>query len=325
MPLVFTSPPFTTYESLLLTTSFALIYVGSLYVSKHGRLSFVAKVVPPQRDGEERRRHESERWRDDPDVIRARLIAVTFASLVSCTMVFGALWQAIGPETIEVTLRTALVRLGFSLPAFTLDALLPHLITPLLFLGPLYALYLDFSSPLSTTGSFKEVLLSWQGARNYVVAPITEEIVFRACVLAVYNLSGASRAKMIMLAPLSFGVAHAHHAWDTFNRYGRTPAAAKRALLMTLFQLSYTTLFGSFASYLFLRTGSIWPPITAHIFCNVMGIPQLGYEVSKFPQQKRFIYLAYVTGILGFVMKIVPWTKTPDSLYWQPRGPAVAY
>ncbi|KDQ26065.1 hypothetical protein PLEOSDRAFT_7678, partial [Pleurotus ostreatus PC15] len=293
----------------LLTTSFALIYVGSLYVSKHGRLSFVAKAVPPQRDGEERRRHESERWRDDLDVIRARLIAVTFASLVSCTMVFGALWHAIGPEvnTIEVTLRTALVRLGFSLPAFTLDALLPHLITPLLFLGPLYALYLDFSSPLSTTGSFKESraanrLRSATGM-NGTQAPITEEIVFRACVLAVHNLSGASRAKMIMLAPLSFGVAHAHHAWDTFNRYGRTPAAAKRALLMTLFQLSYTTLFGSFASYLFLRTGSILPPMTAHIFCNVMGIPQLGYEVSKFPQQRRFIYLAYMTGILGFVMK----------------------
>lgn len=109
MPLVFTSPPFTTLESLLLTTSFALIYVGSLYVSKHGRLSFVAKVVPPQRDGEERRRHESERWRDDPDVIRARLIAVTFASLVSCTIVFGALWQAMGPE-VSIYNNTALHR-----------------------------------------------------------------------------------------------------------------------------------------------------------------------------------------------------------------------
>ena len=58
----------------------------------------MAKVVPPQRDGEERRRYESERWRDDPDVIQARLIGVTFASLVSCTIVFGALWQAISPE-----------------------------------------------------------------------------------------------------------------------------------------------------------------------------------------------------------------------------------
>ncbi|KAF4577474.1 hypothetical protein EYR40_003015 [Pleurotus pulmonarius] len=325
MTLIFLSPPFTNLESLILTTSFALLYVGSLYVSKHARLSFVAKVVPPPRDGAERRRHDSERWRDDPDVIRARLIAVTIVSLVSCTIVFGALWQSIGPESIEVTLEATLVRLGFSMPEFSLDALLPHLITPLLFLGPLYALYLDFSSPYPATGSFKDVLFSWQGTRNYVVAPITEEIVFRACVLAVYNLSGASKTKMIMLAPLSFGVAHVHHAWDIFNRYGRTPAAAKRALLTALFQLSYTTLFGSFVSYLFLRTGSILPPITAHIFCNVMGLPQLGYEVSRFPKQKRFIYLAYMTGVLGFVMKLVPWTKTPYSLYWQPRGQEMTY
>lgn len=69
------------------------------------------------------------------------------------------------------------MRLGFSLPKFTLDALLPHLITPLLFLGPLYALYLDFSSPFSTAGSFKEVLLSWQGARNYVVVSRAQLIV----------------------------------------------------------------------------------------------------------------------------------------------------
>ncbi|KAF4580732.1 hypothetical protein EYR38_003018 [Pleurotus pulmonarius] len=325
MTLIFLNPPFTTLESLILTTSFALLYVGSLYVSKHARLSFVAKVVPPPRDGAERRRHDSERWRDDPDVIRARLIAVTIVSLVSCTIVFGALWQSIGPESIEVTLEATIVRLGFSMPEFSLDALLPHLITPLLFLGPLYALYLDFSSPYPATGSLKDVLFSWQGARNYVVAPITEEIVFRACVLAVYNLSGASKTKMIMLAPLSFGVAHVHHAWDIFNRYGRTPAAAKRALLTALFQLSYTTLFGSFVSYLFLRTGSIFPPITAHIFCNVMGLPQLGYEVSKFPKQKRFIYLAYMTGVLGFVMKLVPWTNTPYSLYWQPRGQEMTY
>lgn len=27
--------------------------------------------------------------------------------------------------------------------------------------------------------------------------------------------------------------AHVHHAWDTFNRYGRTASAAKRAVIMS--------------------------------------------------------------------------------------------
>ncbi|KAF5374117.1 hypothetical protein D9615_008876 [Tricholomella constricta] len=117
-------------------------------------------------------------------------------------------------------------------------------------------------------------------------APITEEIVFRACVIAVYHMSGASTKRMIFLGPLSFGLAHAHHAWDTFNRYGRTASAAKRAIFMSLFQLSYTTLFGFHSSYLFVRTGSIYPPISAHIFCNIMGVPELMWELRTYAHRK---------------------------------------
>lgn len=82
-------------------------------------------------------------------------------------------------------------------------------------------------------------------------APITEEVVFRACVLVVYHLAHASRMRMIFLCPLLFGAggtfcpnvgsheltcldtAHVHHAWETYNRYGRTPAAMKRAAIGT--------------------------------------------------------------------------------------------
>ena len=92
----------------------------------------------------------------------------------------------------------------------------------------------------------------WQG-------PITEEVVFRACFLAVYHMAGVSRKKMIFLSPLAFGVgklahllaglsgsfvamcahmsiqpqAHLHHAWDTYNRYGRTTSALRIATLQT--------------------------------------------------------------------------------------------
>ena len=37
-------------------------------------------------------------------------------------------------------------------------------------------------------------------------APITEELVFRACVLAVYYLAGLGRNKMLFLTPLTFGL-----------------------------------------------------------------------------------------------------------------------
>ena len=38
-------------------------------------------------------------------------------------------------------------------------------------------------------------------------------------------------------------------------------------------QLTYTSLFGAYSSYLFLRTGFLIGPLLAHVFCNAMGLP----------------------------------------------------
>lgn len=54
----------------------------------------------------------------------------------------------------------------------------------------------------------------------------------------------------------------------------------------TVFQLSYTSLFGFHCAYLFLRTGSLLPPTVSHIFCNVMGLPQYGLHVRSFPKRR---------------------------------------
>lgn len=155
---------------------------------------------------------------------------------------------------------------------------------------------------------------------------------FRGCTLAVLNLAGIPRTRLIFLSPLSFGigepsepfaqvlklmficvVAHVHHFWDVFNRYGRTPRAALHALTVTckihflllsispdtaiVFQLTYTTIFGCYTSYLFLRTSSIYPPISAHMFCNTMRFPAIGNEMKMFPRQSKrtpsFLYGAF--------------------------------
>jgi len=321
MPLVFPIPPLSTSFAHLLTFFFASSYVGSLYISKFTRLSFSSQVNPTQNGGV-RRKEIDERWRDDPDVIRARLAAVIGATILCCAGLLGVLWHLVGDgiNGFDAALETTFVRIGLN-PDMDWVSLFPHLVTPVLFIGPLYARYVGGSLPFQRDWTFREdfVLnfISWQGARNYVLGPITEEIVFRACVLAVYHLSGASKMRMIFLGPLSFGLAHIHHAWDTYNRYGRTPAAAKRAVIMSLFQLTYTTLFGFHCSYLFLRTGSVLPPISAHVFCNIMGIPQISFELRRFPHRKGAIIAAYVLGIIGFVFSLGRWTRTQDSLYWR--------
>ena len=74
-----------------LTLVFASIYVGSLYVSKHARLSFTKNYTSSTQNGGPRQKDRDERWRDDPEVIRARLAAVSLASLICGIVVFVAI------------------------------------------------------------------------------------------------------------------------------------------------------------------------------------------------------------------------------------------
>jgi prenyl protein peptidase len=100
MPLVFPLPPISTASAHGITLLLASSYVGSLYLSKNTRLSFSSK---PKRaaTGTSREKESNERWRDDPDVIRARILAVTIATSLCCTGIFGLLWHMIG-HTVEV-------------------------------------------------------------------------------------------------------------------------------------------------------------------------------------------------------------------------------
>ncbi|EGN97760.1 hypothetical protein SERLA73DRAFT_90856 [Serpula lacrymans var. lacrymans S7.3] len=320
MPIVLTSlPQVSAGLAHIFTTLLSSCYVGSIYASKEARLQFSSNNLRIQA-GHIRNKERDERWRDDPDVIRARLVAVSLATLTCCMIIFCLFWYLVGGEAkfISLAIRETLTHLGLR---FNDVSIYPYLVTPLLFLGPLYALFLSESLPFQRSWSFNKdvfpIFFSVKGLRNYIIAPITEEVVFRACILTVYHLSHATRNKMIFLSPLSFGAAHLHHAWDTYNRYGRSSAALKRAVVSTLFQFTYTSIFGFYCSYLFIRTSSVFPPIVAHIFCNIMGVPQPGFEIRQSPNRKWPIVFAYLAGIVAFTFTLGPWTHMEGSLYWK--------
>ncbi|KAJ6562179.1 hypothetical protein B0H19DRAFT_992158 [Mycena capillaripes] len=307
-PIQTPSNPLSILSSHFLAILFSSSYVGSLYIAKNARLRFTAAP--------DLRRQVQPGSRDDPAVIRARLTAVTFASLFNCAVVYALIGRSTLPS-FKQSFEATLTILGVRWP----DNVLAFLQTPVLFLGPLYGSYLAGTLPgqakYSLDYHFFETFWTWIGFRNYVWGPFTEEVVFRACVLSVYAMGGAARWKMIAFAPLVFGLAHVHHAWDVYNRYGRTKDALKRAAMSTIFQTAYTTLFGAHASFLFLRTSSLLPPITAHVFCNIMGIPQMQSEMQRFPAQKQRIIGVYVIGIVLFIFTLGSWTQTPQSLYWR--------
>lgn len=93
------------------------------------------------------------------------------------------------------------------------------------------------------------------------------------------------------IAPLFFGVAHGHHAYQ-FIFHDKVPVA--RVLLSVTFQFVYTTLFGWYSAYLFIQTNSVLPPTIAHCFCNTMGFPDFGSIPSSPRKIRTFCKLSFL-------------------------------
>ncbi|CAL1698868.1 unnamed protein product [Somion occarium] len=174
MPPAFPFPPITVFQAHLLAAFFTFSYVGSLYISKNARLRFSSKAVDTS--GEmPRTREEEERWRDDPDVIKARLLAASLSTFVDCAAVFLLFWHLDGGRKalIRGSLSGVLIRLGFRSSKDAAEALLPCLTAPALFIGPIYVCFLSstlpFQSEWSVRGTLLPIIWSWQGWRNYFV------------------------------------------------------------------------------------------------------------------------------------------------------------
>ncbi|XP_023933537.1 CAAX prenyl protease 2-like [Lingula anatina] len=143
--------------------------------------------------------------------------------------------------------------------------------------------------------------------RNHVVAPFSEEFIFRACMIPLLIPSvGAGTA--VFLAPLFFGVAHFHHMVE---RVRNKHADLKTAFLQSLFQFSYTTVFGAYSAFLFIRTGSLVAPVVAHAFCNHMGFPDIGMVFQYPPPQRYKIMANFVIGLVLWCFLLYPLTHPP--------------
>jgi len=113
---------------------------------------------------------------------------------------------------------------------------------------------------------------------NILQGPVTEEVLFRSASVPLLLLSQTSNTTIIFLTPIVFGLAHVHHFYEFRISHPHTPVIS--ALLRSLLQFTYTTLFGGYATFIYLRTGSLLSVILVHAFCNWMGFPRFWGRVS---------------------------------------------
>ncbi|KAK4632644.1 putative CAAX prenyl protease 2 [Fulvia fulva] len=262
-----TPPLISERTALLCAIGFTVLYVAPFYLSKTLRTSPLVS-------------------RDSPAVIRARVRAVGLSCLAS-TVIAVYVLATYGHATPRDVLR-----LFAMWPVDPTDCLKVLGLVCVLFVGPLYETLIADSAWRDL--SFKAIKENfWDhlpGFRNYVVAPWCEELVFRSLVIGLYQLAKVSPTRIVFVTPLIFGVAHVHHLVEFCQ--SRTPPGRiippANVILMgvvqSLFQFTYTTLFGFFAAFVMLRTGNVFASVTAHTFCNCMGLPRMWGRVGQFEE-----------------------------------------
>jgi prenyl protein peptidase len=257
--------------------------------------------------------------RNDVRHVKARLVAVTIVSFMSVA-IFGRYCDTSGSENTSLE-WTMLV--GFSWNTTRDLAVLRHSIQ--LFIGPIVtssiATILDWhvattSRQRSTSGGLSPIqniiasikYLGWIDVRDFLAAPAFEELVFRGCMTWPLLSSGFTAVEVTFLAPIFFGVAHVHHAIVKLQSGVQHWTVV---MSVTVLQFTYTSMFGWYSTYAFLRTGSILSVIMSHSFCNIMGFPSLSFmkqppggnrdKVEDRIYGLRFLLLAaYAFGIVLF-------------------------
>lgn len=292
--------------------------------------------------------------RDAPPVIRARIASVT----LTCA--------AASLATLAVLTRVGALGLGAALHALGYwplglpEALRALLLTALLFLGPLFeSLVVEGGwRDWLTLEPVKEVwreITSWRNIvavglapyslcppspplpsvylhnspsltmpRRNQQGPLTEEVLFRSASVPLMVLAHTPLTRTIFVSPLVFGLAHAHHLYEFRVTHPGVPLAA--ALLRSLFQLGYTTLFGAYATFVFLRSGSLLAVFGVHVLCNCMGLPRVwgrvwgvdrargGQAVALGRGWSVAYYVLLVVGAVAWWRQLWALTESGDAL-----------
>eukprot|EP00798_Chlamydomonas_sp_ICE-L_P024600 gene24600-10218_t len=271
-----------------------VIYVGSLYIWRG----------PP---------------RDHPVTIKRRMLSVTIASTLAWIPLLLTLPS--GSKTSLFSFQAHLVELlGLRPPCCLKIVTYPLFLTATFFLGPIiffllmwYKTYIAKSGMKGLGTWFGEVqeaardlldIDSLVGWRNLVVAPITEEFVFRACMAPLLRLQGYGVLATVFVTPLFFGLAHLHHLHDRVHNQG---FPLKSAIVNVGFQFTYTTIFGWYETYLFLSTGSLLAPVLVHSFANFLGVPPFGDMAHQLGPHRSLALT--VLGVIMFIALFGPLTS----------------
>ncbi|XXQ37745.1 Farnesylated proteins-converting enzyme 2 [Plasmodiophora brassicae] len=246
--------------------------------------------------------------RDHPDVVVRRIVSVSVVSSLAPLALLACASHQDGSPPFSAWMGLPFTT---SSPLSWLAAVtLPLAVTASLFLGPIVQESLEYQSlqswaavGIATLWAPSQRLLR---VRNLIVGPFCEEWVFRATMCSLMYGTGWSLTPMVLVPPVLFGLAHVHHLIDMVRSRGMSLAQGTAAVVV---QLTYTTAFGVYACFIFIRTGHFISCFLCHAFCNLMGFPDLSWvSDEKHRRHRALLIVSYVSGIIIFSVSLAPLT-----------------
>ncbi|OHE91049.1 CAAX amino terminal protease [Colletotrichum orchidophilum] len=263
--------------------------------------------------------------RDDPIVIRTRIRSVLF-STASCSALTYLILARLPGDALPFG---PLHAMGYW-PIGILESGSCLLLTAILFAAPLYEILL-MDGVWQDWRGLDPIIRIWTQLttwRNIVVGPLTEEMLFRSASVPLLLSARMSLTQTVFLSPVIFGFAHVHHFYEFRISHPKVPLVV--AVARSVLQFSYTSLFGAYATFLFLRSGSLLAIVLVHAFCNAMGLPRFwgavepywhvsGHHTRSDSRKWTVIYYGLLfTGAISWWKNLVPMTQTSASLF--PQG-----
>lgn len=268
------------FSSLYLSILISFLYPASLYVWPNALTSN----------------------RQEPATIKRNFISVAVASAISSQVLLWHLQHVDGPQFVNSLWHYLNWKSYDTSWHFLYKCLLqPLFYAIILFAVPIYTEIQSFKQSfvdefhwssvtfvIKTTCFVAKQLVELPVIRNLVVAPLTEEFIFRGVILALL-LPSWSNTSAIIISSFLFGLMHSH---NLLRRLYHTGKVSNQEVVLSLVQCTYTAFFGAYASITYIASGHLITPIALHCFCNFNGLPNFGEIIAN----KCHLYLT----ILGF-------------------------
>ncbi|RPA78168.1 hypothetical protein BJ508DRAFT_228344 [Ascobolus immersus RN42] len=244
---------------------------------------------------------------DDPTIISVR-IRLAIISTLLCTSTSSAILYSLLPPQHR-SWDTVLSLLGLSFPDAERWAGIATTVrlVATLFAGPILEYFVLCGGWRDWKDDLRYIFLTWGGWKKFLVAPLTEEVVFRAAIVPLHIAAGRGRTWIVFVDPLFFGLAHCHHLYEYLLHHPFEPVW--KGCLISAFQFTYTTIFGWFAAYAFIKSGSVWAVFLAHAICNWLGLPRMVGMVEGSKWKTIIYYIVLVAGAWGFYRGLMEWER----------------